>query len=456
MSNQVGLINPRTGLKIKSYSFINQDQVFVTLEKQSHFFKIWKNYSVSKRQLEIKKVIPYLQNKKNEIAESIFVEMGKSLSQANAEVSKCIDAFIKLTTDQIDCLNPLQIKNNTYRESQVFYEPLGVVLSILPFNYPVWQAVRVMLPTILSGNVSLLKSSELTPTACEMIAECFKKAGLQYLVQHQMISVEDLNKIIKHHAIGGISLTGSVQAGIAVYSMAAKALKKVVLELGGNDASLILEDADFQKAIQKIVKSRLQNSGQVCISTKRVFVPKKNKDLILKLFSEEFETVVSSKDSLVGPLASVKLKNEYNLQVSELKKKLHLLVYEKNMNFQNTNDKMSFVNPCLIYFNENDSALKNIEIFGPCLIVIGYDNVKTAIKNINESEYALGAAIYGNDLQTCRQLAQEIVAGQVCINDMIRSDVDLPFGGFKKSGIGRESGQQGFLEFTQTKVISEK
>lgn len=447
------LRNPRTGEKIKEYRFSSEAEVFKSIEALHQGFAQWKKLSFKQRQEKLSRVVDILEKNHQQLAKSMTEEMGKSLDQSLAEVQKCIDSAKYLCTMDEDPLKSYLVPNKTYDQSEVTFEPLGVLLSILPWNYPAWQGVRAFFPNLLAGNTILLKHSEVTPSTGDLFQDYFKQAGLSDLLQHHIFSHDLTEKVIADPRVGGVSITGSVGAGKTISELCSRHFKKSVLELGGSDPAVVLENADLIKTCKSVAKSRLQNAGQVCISVKRLFIPATLKNEILNQLKQAYTDVLTAKIELVGPLAQTRFKQDYNKIVAELKKHSEL-IFEYDMNSQNKNDHTAFVNPCILYFNKTHELLKTTEVFGPCLIVIPYHSVDEAIELANSTVFGLGASVYGADLKQCQHVALQLQAGQVSINDFVRSDVCLPFGGYKMSGHGREVGHQGFFEFTQTKVIS--
>lgn len=453
--NSWPIINPRTGAQIKDYSFSSEKDVFDSLQKLNQGFKKWRQKTFRERQQKIMDVISLVEKDQARLAQSITDEMGKSAAQSQAEVKKCIESVKYLCQLDSHYLEVRTIKNNTYDQSEVIFEPVGIVLSILPWNYPAWQGFRAFIPALLAGNTILLKHSEVSPTTGDLIQSYFDQAGHGDLLQHHIFRHELTEKIIADSRLGGSSITGSVKAGKIISSLCSTYFKKCVLELGGSDPALVLENADLEKTCQSVAKSRLQNSGQVCISAKRMIIPSSKKEIIFENLKKTFQDILNDKVELVGPLAHSRFKADYNNIVSELKTK-SVLIFEQDLSSKNTNDNMAYVNPCILYFEKNHEILKTTEVFGPCLVVIPYEKVEEGIEIANSTIFGLGASVYGADINQCRQIASELQAGQVAINDFVRSDVCLPFGGYKMSGQGREIGIQGFFEFTQVKVISLK
>ena len=453
MTQEWAVYNTRTGKKICDYKYADESGVFKTIEKLHQGFKAWSELPLKSRQQKIREMILIVENDQDHLAQVISDQMGKSFESAQAEVKKCIQSTKYLCGLDLDFLQAHEVKNTTYNLSVVRHRALGVVLSILPWNYPAWQGFRAFIPTLLSGNAILLKHSSVTPTVGDLLESYFVKADLGHVFSHQLFNHELTEKIVADQRIGGVSITGSVKAGQAVAKLCSQHFKKCVLELGGSDASIILPDADLTKACPIISRSRLQNTGQVCISAKRVLVPHHLLEQTIDSFKSSFNEIMKLKPELIGPLADARFKTEYNKTVLELQKHSRM-VFEIDQSFLNTNEHQAFVNPCILVFDHNHEILRTSEVFGPCLIIIPFKDVKDAIEIANSTVFGLGASVYGQDENICQKVAGQLLAGQVSINDLVKSDIALPFGGYKMSGQGRESGHQGFFEFTQTQVIS--
>ena len=455
MNKQWTIYNTHTGQKIRNYQYVEEVSVFQSIEKLYSGFIQWRQLPPKMRQQKMLKAVLIAEKDQAHLASVISLEMGKSLDSAQAEVKKCIETSKYLCSLDLHFLEPYVVKNGTYDQSVVSYESLGVILSILPWNFPAWQGFRAFFPNMLAGNAILLKHSEVTPTVGDLLQSYFEQAGLGDVFIHKLFNHDMTEKIIADHRIGGVSITGSVKAGEGIGGLCSKYFKKCVLELGGSDPSIILKDADLEKTCKTISRSRLQNAGQVCISAKRALVPKDHLKEVIELFKKSFTEFLELKPALVGPLADARFKVDYNEIVTELKKYSEV-VYEKDMNSLNINDQQAFVNPCILVFDGNHEILKSTEVFGPCLIVIPYSDLAEAVQIANSTVFGLGASVYGKDEELCQKVATQIQAGQVTINDFVKSDIALPFGGYKMSGMGRESGREGFFEFTQTRVISVK
>ncbi len=455
MNLSFSTVNPYTNEKIKDWTYADQKTVQSSIEILYKNFLNWKILSCSQRQKKLLRVVEQFEIYKEQIAISITEQMGKPITQARAEVQKTIEGAKVLCEMDLDFINPKTI-HSIYSESKVTNEPLGVVVGIMPWNFPLWQTMRMIFPALLSGNAVLLKHSEITPEIGDWVQLCFQKADIGFeILNHQLFSHDLTEMVLSNEHIGGVSLTGSTRAGKIVSEIAGRYLKKSIFELGGSDPYIVLPDANLKFAAKKIIQSRMNNCGQVCISAKRALIQESNlSEFLVFLKSEmqkfEFGDPMAESTNL-GPLAHIKFKNQYNEQISVVDK-----YAEKIEIFEKQNSIAAFVQPVILVFKNNHDILRTLEIFGPALAVIPYKNEIQAIEIANSTIYGLGAAVFSPNIENAKKICGQLIAGQIAINDNIKSDVFLPFGGFKSSGFGRELGHVGFFEFTQSKVISVK
>lgn len=455
MSNSFSTINPYLNQKIKDWSFASTDEIQSGIESLAAGFKTWKKLTYQDRQKSLLQVLEHLEIQKEQISQSITEQMGKPILQSRAEVQKTLETMRILCEMNLDFLKPTTA-SSSYRSSLIINEPLGVIVGIMPWNFPLWQTVRMVFPALLAGNTILLKSSEITPEIGRIVEECFQSAGLKHLLlKHILFSHESTESILSHPQICGVSLTGSTQAGQTVGALAGKYLKKAIFELGGSDPYIVMTDAVLGFATKKIIQSRLSNCGQVCISAKRVLIHESQLSEFLTLCKKEIAKFnlgdPSDEKTLLGPLSHLKFREKYKQQIQELSPYCEAVEIKTDSVSQG-----AFVNPVILVFKENHPSLKTLEIFGPALIVIAYSHLDQAIEIANSTVFGLGAAVFSQDVEKAQKVAESLIAGQVAINDLVKSDVHLPFGGFKMSGHGSELGEAGFFEFTQTKVISVK
>lgn len=447
--------SPLTGELVQEYEYVSNEEIERSLGRLHLSFLSWKDLSPSERQKKLGKFAFRLSEKKFEIADKISEEMGKLYPDSLVEVEKCIQSFGSWLEMDLAFLS-MSKSPSCYKESLIVNTPLGVIYSIMPWNYPLWQAFRMIIPTLLAGNVVLLKHSEICPEIGRMIEDIFADSADAPLLLHRMASHEMTELILSDSRIQGVSLTGSTKAGVVVSSLAGKYLKRTVLELGGSDPYIVYPDADLTIAAQAIAKSRLQNAGQSCIGAKRCLVHKSIQTEFLSILKSEFSKyefgLARDAKAKIGCLADVKFKIALQNQIQEMIQHTEAeLIFNKS---HGQSESSAFVNSQIYALPRNSEWLKDQEFFAPVLLVIPFETEDEAIQIANSTNFGLGGGVFSKDLQFARQQAMKIVAGQIAINDYIRSDISLPFGGNKMSGLGRELGQNGFFEFTSTKVVS--
>lgn len=434
---------------------VNQEAVLKTISKLSKSQYHWKNLPTQDKQKILKITYQRLLEKKEQASLLITKEMGKPIKESKAEVEKCLKTILLCCTENLPQLQPREVSSNTYSKSVITHEPLGVIYSIMPWNFPLWQAVRMIYPSLLAGNTVLLKHSEITKGMGSFIEDLFQDIWKEPLLKHHLLPHEFSEFVISQPEIGGVSLTGSTQAGLTISSLAGKYLKKCVLELGGSDPYLIFADANLDQAAKIVTKARMMNTGQSCICAKRCLVEESALEKFLENLKVEFSKYnfgdPNSEKTDLGPLAHERLVEGFNKQIKEFEKVMEpKLVFTK----PHEQDANRYVNSSIYLIQKNSEWLNNQEFFAPVLIVQSFKSEEEAIHLANQSAYALGASVWTQDLEKAYRIAQKVSAGQLSINDYVKSDASLPFGGFKQSGLGRELGMEGFLEFTQTKVIS--
>ncbi len=449
------IINPATGAPIGEVAFASETEIDNTLENLHTGFKKWKKFSVKERQQKLSIVIEALKKSKAEFAQLITQTMGKPIAQSEAEFDKTVDAAEYLCSQDWSVLKTRSVAD-TKRRHEIRREPIGIIVGVMPWNYPIWQAMRMIFPSLIGGNTVLLKHAELTAPVGELLARLFQDLNRDVTVfQHVMFSHILTERIVADARVGGISITGSIRAGRAIGEIAGRQLKKAVLELGGSDPSLVFSDCHLESSVKAILRSRFLNSGQVCIATKRVFVERTILQKFLDQTLTQFRTYKADdptkSTTKIGPLAHLKFKNEFLQQMQAVglysqiiaENKLDIAPFES-----------AFVSPKILLFDRHVEFFKTNEIFGPALCVIPFDSENDALKMANSTIFGLGASIYTTNNTRIENLTRDIESGQISVNNFVSSDVKLPFGGQKQSGLGRELGEDGFLEFCQTKVVS--
>lgn len=448
-------VDPITGTEKETFSHVSRSQIESTVSELHKSYKNWSKLKISDRQSVLKSFQIKLEAEKEIFAKLITEEMGKPIKEATAEVKKCIDTIGSYVAFDYSFLEN-QTVHSVYKESKIQHHPLGIIYGIMPWNFPLYQAVRMFVPPLLAGNVVLLKHSEVSPKMGQLIDRLFQGVWSEPIFHHILASPEDTETILSDARVNGVSLTGSVKAGFSVSQLAGKYLKKSVFELGGSDPCLILADADLKAAAQMVAKARLMNTGQSCICIKRCLVDRSILPQFLDLLKTEFAKYKFGnpfeKTTDLGPLAHPRFKVALKKQLEQLQKETGAEKIFSLPHGQGENG--AYVDAEIYLLSKNSDWLKDQEFFGPILLVIPFSSNDEGVAIANATEFALGASLWSTNLETAKQVANQIFAGQVTINDMVKSDMTLPFGGFKASGLGRELGVDGFMEFTQTKVIS--
>ena len=442
-------INPYTGNIFSEHKVLTTKEVDEKLKISASAFKDWKNTSFDERSQKMMKVASILRDKKELLANLITDEMGKIISESRSEIEKSAgncDHYAQYGKKYLSD-EPL----DTPFRSLTVYDPVGAIFAIMPWNFPFWQVLRYAAPTIMAGNVTLLKHSPNTIGCAKAIEKVFLEAGFpEGVFQELTIEIPQIESVIASNIVQGVTLTGSEYAGSSVASLAGKHIKKSVLELGGSDAFIVLDDADLEQAAKVATQSRMLNAGQVCISAKRFIVTPKIADQFLEIFSENIRKLnqgnPKSEEVQIGPMARLDLANKLGFQVKkgiEQGAKLVLGGGLESCNFQPT--LLDHVKPDNVTFIE--------ETFGPLATLIRAKSETDAIQLANAHRYGLASSIWTNDRERAYKLARKLEAGNVFVNSMVRSDSRIPIGGIKKSGFGRELGAIGIREFMNIKTV---
>jgi succinate-semialdehyde dehydrogenase/glutarate-semialdehyde dehydrogenase len=447
-------INPATQEEIKSYREMEENQVKTIINETNNTFLAWRDTDFPERKVKMKNAAEILRKKKKDYAELITLEMGKPIKQSISEIEKCAWVCDYYADNAESFLQDETIKTDASK-SFVTYQPLGVVLAVMPWNFPFWQVFRFAAPNIMAGNAGVLKHSS-NVTGCALaIEKVFREAGFpENLFRTIVLSSSKIEAVIKNKNITAVTITGSVPAGKSVASIAGSVLKKTVLELGGSDPYLILEDADLEQSAEICVNSRLINSGQSCISAKRFIIVEK----IYKDFENLFVEKMKKKkmgdpfndNNDLGPQASKKLRDELHEQVARsIDKGARLLLGGKIPEI-----KGAYYSPTVLTNVTPGMPAYDEELFGPVAALIRIKDEIEGIKTANDTSFGLGAAVFTSDIGRGELIAsKELIAGCCFVNDLVKSDPRLPFGGVKESGYGRELSVFGIKEFVNIKTV---
>ncbi|SFV27757.1 NAD-dependent succinate-semialdehyde dehydrogenase [Thermoflavifilum thermophilum] len=447
-------MNPATEQVIKKYRPDAAATVQKKLKAGLQAFASWKQTSFEERARILRKAAEILRNRKQEWAELMATEMGKPVAQGISEAEKCAWACEYYAQEAEAMLKPMEVPTDASR-SYVTFEPLGLVLAIMPWNFPFWQVFRFLAPNLMAGNTAVLKHASNVPGCALAIQEMMQQAGLpDGVFQTLMVSSAAVKDLIAHPSIQAVTLTGSTEAGKAVARQAGAYLKKTVLELGGSDPYVILADADLDRAAEICVNSRLINSGQSCIAAKRFIVVKD----ILNAFTERFVALMQEKtmgDPMqehvdIGPLARTDLRNQLHRQVQRsIQAGARCIIGGKI-----PKQKGAFYPPTVLTHVKKGMPAFDEELFGPVAAIIAAKDEQEAIQLANQTTFGLGAAVFTRDLQKGEQIAaHQLEAGNCFVNALVKSDPRLPFGGIKSSGYGRELGLFGIREFVNIKTV---
>jgi len=450
-------INPTNGQKIKTYSEYPAPKVEEMIQQAHKSYNVWRRLSFEERGGLMKKAAQVLRANQDTYARLITQEMGKPLTQSKGEIEKCAWVCEFYADQAQNYLAPEQIRGDA-SESFVCFEPMGIIFAVMPWNFPFWQVFRAAAPTLMAGNAMVLKHASNVCGSALAIEDVFTKAGFpKGLFGTILLSNQKAGDLIEHPLVRAVTLTGSTGAGKSVASRAGGVIKKAVLELGGSDAYIVLEDADVEQAAQICAASRLINAGQSCVSAKRFIVV----ESVIEKFTQTFVERMKNQrmgDPLeegvtVGPMARHDLRDGIHAQVTaSVKQGAKILlggVIPEGPGAYYPPTVLGDVMPGMVAYQE--------EIFGPVASIIKARDEQHAIAIANDTIFGLGSAVFTRDIDRGRRIAaHEIEAGCCFVNDSVKSDPRLPFGGIKESGYGRELSSFGIREFVNIKSVSIK
>ncbi|WP_394804401.1 NAD-dependent succinate-semialdehyde dehydrogenase [Portibacter lacus] len=446
-------INPATGHELNEYESFSDEKVSKLISATQKRFSEWKRTSFSHRAELMNKAAKVLEDNKEEYAEMMTQEMGKTYKSAIGEVEKCAWVCRYYAENAAEFLKSEEVETEASK-SKICYRPLGVVLAVMPWNYPLWQVFRFAAPALMAGNVGLLKHASNVPGCALIIEDVFRQAGFpENTFTTLIISSSQVEKVLDHSAVKAATLTGSGPAGSAVASSAGSKIKKTVLELGGSDPYIVLEDADIEWAAEQCKTSRLLNTGQSCIGAKRFVVVDEVYDEFLEKFKEKMAlaSVGDPMDDVdMGPMARIDLRDEVHDQVERSVKKGAKVILGGEI----PNKPGAFYPATILTNVKPGNPAYEEEIFGPVATVIKAKDEEDAIRIANDTEFGLGACVFTKDLEKGERIAEEeLNAGCCFVNQFVKSDPRLPFGGINASGYGRELSYYGIREFVNIKTV---
>lgn len=446
-------VNPATGEEIERFSYMSAEEIETRLDGANAAFRAWRRVPVADRVKLLASLAAVLRRDAQSLAQTAVREMGKPVAQARAEIEKCAWCCEYFSQHAHDMLADRETAIDGAR-SFIAFRPLGVILAIMPWNFPYWQVFRAAVPAIAAGNAVMLKHADSTTRCGLEIERVFAQGGApENLFQTLLISNEDADARIGDDRIAGVTLTGSERAGVAVGSAAGKALKKSVLELGGSDPFIVLADADIDLAVEYAVKSRFQNNGQSCIAAKRFIVEQPVYERFLRHFAQETaqQRVGDPMDeqTQIGPLARRDLRENLHRQITDSVVGGARIVTGGNP----IGRPGFFFEPTVVTDVDPAAPMFREETFGPAAAVMRAADEEQALELANASTYGLGANVWTRDITRATRMAAQIESGMVFINGMVASDPRLPFGGVKRSGYGRELSELGIHEFVNQQTV---
>lgn len=443
-------INPFNQEKLFDFNELSLSEASERIDFCDKAYLSYKSFDLADRSKLLYKLADLLESQKENLARTITLEMGKLLKEAVAEIEKCAWVCRYYAENASGFLATKKITLDKGERAEVHYEPLGVLLIIMPWNFPFWQVFRVAAPAMMLGNGIVLKHASNVQKCGELMEDLFRQAGFpESLFINLPVSGKKASELISHNKIKAVSLTGSAAAGKKVAATAGKELKKCVLELGGTNALIVLEDADIDLAVKKAIAGRFLNAGQSCIASKRFLIHEKIYEVFMGKFKSEVNALKTGNPLEkvdLGPLAQESFAEELQKQIDEsLKMGAHIVC-------GGTHQKALF-EPTIIDNVSMEMPVFKEETFGPCAAVMKISSLDEAIKISNESNYGLGVSVFTQNLSRIRKEVNRFEEGAVFINSFVKSDPRLPFGGVKNSGYGRELSLEGILEFANIKTV---
>ena len=449
--SQITTVNPATEESISNYSAMDKSKVSQIVDNSKTALPVWKK-DYEKRRGVVYNLAEYLRKNKMELAKIATKEMGKVLKESLSEVEKCA-WVLEFYADNGSNFIAEEVLNTDARKSFITFEPLGIIGSIMPWNFPYWQALRFVAPCLMAGNTIVMKPSRVTTQCGIELEKACKETGFPDGVFQTVVgSVDTANHLIDSD-VNAVTFTGSTKAGASVGKRASSLLKKCVLELGGSDPFIVLEDADIEKAANGAVKGRFINCGQSCIASKRFFVSKKIADKFIEIFVKQASRLKvgdpMTMENDIGPLVNKESLDNISSIVENAKTKGAEIL----LGGSKIDGKGHYYSPTILTNIKPDMRVATEETFGPVAPITVVDDENEAINLANDIEFGLGASIWTEDLKKAEKLSRQIESGIVSVNNVVISDPRIPFGGIKHSGFGRELSRYGMLEFVNIKSV---
>ena len=449
----IATVNPVTGAVVKTFEPLSDRDLEIKLNQAQQAFEQYRRTSFQQRSIWLNAAADILETRKQEFGQTMTLEMGKTLKSAIAEVEKCAGVCRFYAENGAKFLADLPGQTDA-SSSFVRYQPMGAILAVMPWNFPFWQVFRFAAPALMAGNVGLLKHASNVPMSALAIEEIFRLAGFpQGVFQTLLIGADRVAGLMADDRIKAATLTGSEPAGASLAAAAGKQIKKVVLELGGSDPFIILPSADLDSAIATAVTARIMNNGQTCIAAKRFILSEAIADQVEQRLIEQYQVLKVGDpmlpDTDVGPLATPKIRQDLERQVQAAVQQ----GAKVQVGGQSIAGPGNFYLPTILTDIPVDSPIAQEEFFGPVAMLFRVKTLDEAIYLANHTPFGLGASAWTTDDLERDRLIEELEAGAVFINGMVKSDPRLPFGGSKRSGFGRELGIQGIHEFVNLKTV---
>ena len=451
MDNTVVTVNPANDRVLHEYENMTREQVTKIVDKSRTAFREWKG-DIRKRSMILLRLAEQLRKNKESLARIASEEMGKPIKESRSEIEKCAWA-VEFYSYNGDILLNNESLNSDANKTMITFQPLGVIGSIMPWNFPSWQALRFAAPSLMAGNTIVLKPASATMQCGVEIEKAISKSGAADGVFSTVIGNSKIAEMLIDSNIDGVTFTGSIEIGAKVAQRATSRLKKCVLELGGSDPFIVLDDADIEKASSGAIKGRFLNCGQSCVASKRFIVSKKIANEFIESFVQKAEKLnvgdPMSDSTDIGPLSSMKSLDNIDSMVKDAVS----LGGELLTGGERIGSVGAFYKPTVIKNVNSQMRVSREETFGPVAPIMVVEDESEAIQVANNSDFGLGGSIWTRDLNKAQKLSSELECGIVTVNNMVASDPRVPFGGIKHSGFGRELSRYGMLEFVNVKSV---